>query len=252
MLRALVCLAFLCCPLIAFAEDKIQITGPASVAPGDLIILDATGSVIYDAPPLSYRWKLINSSKSFMPVEGGTKVVFSSGTPGDYKFMLVITGVRVKPEFLTTPPPVLLPEHFEAGDLEKTVTVKVEGVLPPPGPTPVPNPRPDLASELGMKKVAYEKAVVMTAGKSHIDEMAANQEIVASKLAAGGYSDIQEAMAELKELNNAVGRKMVPAAMSEWGAWASAWKTQADLTLRTNEQHVEGLTETAAGLRLAK
>lgn len=62
---------------------EVSIEGPKESAPGDLVILSAK------APGAKhFSWVLANSSKSFLPVEGGTKAVFASGASGKYIFIL--------------------------------------------------------------------------------------------------------------------------------------------------------------------
>jgi hypothetical protein len=71
----------------AQAQVAAVITGPKEAEPGDLIILDATRST-----GTAYHWELINSSKTFLPVENGTKAVFAAGQPGKYLFVLIVAG----------------------------------------------------------------------------------------------------------------------------------------------------------------
>lgn len=98
------------------------IDGPdGSVEPGDLVILDASRSTNAE----QYSWVLANSNKTFLPVDGGKKVVFSSGTPGEYVFILATAG---KDEA----------GNIALGLLKRPVIV---GKPVPPGPVP-PGPEP--------------------------------------------------------------------------------------------------------------
>lgn len=98
---------------------SLEIEGPTEALPGDLIVLEATGQ--HD----SVRWFLGNSHKSFLPVDGGTRVVFASGTPGEYRFFAV--GATI-----------------DAGKISldedtHTVVIGTPGPAPvPPSPTPTP------------------------------------------------------------------------------------------------------------------
>lgn len=99
------------------------IDGPdGSVEPGDLVILDASRSTNAE----QYSWVLANSNKTFLPVDGGKKVVFSSGTPGEYVFILATAG---KDEV----------GNIALGLLKRPIVV---GKPEPPGPGPGPAPEP--------------------------------------------------------------------------------------------------------------
>lgn len=69
----------------AMGQAKAVINGPTSAAPGDLVILSADGST-----GAAYRWQLVGSSKSFLPVNDNRQAVFASGTPGVYHFALAV------------------------------------------------------------------------------------------------------------------------------------------------------------------
>jgi hypothetical protein len=77
-------------PLSALAGPPVaSIKGPKTAAAGDLVILDASGS---DAT--TFTWVLANSDKTFLPVDGGKRCVFSSGTGGRFVFVLVVGKVE--------------------------------------------------------------------------------------------------------------------------------------------------------------
>lgn len=73
----------------ALGQVKAVIVAPTESEPGDLVVLDGSRS----SKAQQYRWLLVNSNKSFLPVDDGTKAVFASGQAGDYKFVLVVAGV---------------------------------------------------------------------------------------------------------------------------------------------------------------
>lgn len=128
------------------AADELKIYGPAKSDPGDLVILDASDSKIFDAAPQSYIWKLTNSTKTFMPMEGGSKVVFSSGTPGEYRFLLIGVSARMHdPDGEAGPEPPKL----QTVVLDKEVTVTV-GNQPDPSPGPGPQPGPGPSEKLNV------------------------------------------------------------------------------------------------------
>jgi hypothetical protein len=109
--------------LIAQAQPpKAVITGPKRAALGDLVILDASQST-----GTAYLWRLVNSDKTYLPVDANLRVVFSSGTPGDFIFALIAAGTNAN--------------GGPAADIS-THTLTVAGPAPGPGPTPPPNPTP--------------------------------------------------------------------------------------------------------------
>jgi hypothetical protein len=64
------------------AEPAAPIDGPATAAPGDLVILTAT------VPAKNYAWTCIPANKKWLAVEGGKQVVFANRTVGTYTFVL--------------------------------------------------------------------------------------------------------------------------------------------------------------------
>ena len=77
-------MTFLALLLIAVAPGiDVKIDGPATAAPGDLVILSAVSE-----GAKHYAWTLANSDKTFLPTDGGTKAVFASGKAGKYIFVL--------------------------------------------------------------------------------------------------------------------------------------------------------------------
>lgn len=100
-------------------NPRAVITGPKESSPGELVILDASQS-----SGMGYLWLLVNSEKSFLPVDNGMKCVFSTGTPGTYHFVLVVSGTN--------------PNGGPAAATAAHV-LKIAGATPP-GPDPPPNP----------------------------------------------------------------------------------------------------------------
>jgi hypothetical protein len=102
---------------------SLEIEGPSSATPGDLIVLEARGD------SEAVRWFLGNSSKTFLPVDGGKRVVFASGTPGEYRFFAVGATVDAG--------------KISLDDDTHTVVIGTPGPAPvPPNPTPTPTPVP--------------------------------------------------------------------------------------------------------------
>jgi hypothetical protein len=100
-----------------------SIKGPKTATAGDLVILDASAS---DAT--TFTWVLANSDKTFLPVDGGKRCVFSSGTPGRFVFVLIVGKV----------------EEGKSYAAETQWSVVIGGDVPtPPNPfPPTPNPPP--------------------------------------------------------------------------------------------------------------
>jgi hypothetical protein len=66
---------------------RALITGPDKCAVGDLVILDASQSL-----GQAYHWVLVNSQKTFLPIEEGRRLVFASGHEGEFIFVLIVGG----------------------------------------------------------------------------------------------------------------------------------------------------------------
>lgn len=62
---------------------SVDIQAPAEVGVGELVVLSVEGS---DAS--SFSWQVEPPTKHFMVIDDGRRAVFSSGTPGDYLFMV--------------------------------------------------------------------------------------------------------------------------------------------------------------------
>ena len=119
--RAILLNLVLCVTAIA-QQPSAVITGPKEAPVGDLVILDASQS-----QGLGFLWLLVNSDKSFLPVDGGVRCVFASGSPGKFIFVLVCSGTNNNGG-----PAAATAKH------ELTVT----GVTPVPNPNPQPKPDP--------------------------------------------------------------------------------------------------------------
>lgn len=104
--------------LLSLPGISVKINGPATAAPGDLVILQAVAD-----GAKHYAWTLANSDKTFLPTDGGTKAVFASGKAGKYIFVLsasdadglaqtkhVLTIGEPQPEPWPNPPPPPEPE----------------------------------------------------------------------------------------------------------------------------------------------
>lgn len=106
---------------------KARVEGPANANPGDLVVLDASGSV----GATRYAWLLAGSDKTFLPVDGGRRVVFASGTQGAYTFVLSVAGLDDEGKA-----DLAMVRHV------LTIGKPSPGPNPPPGPDPEPEPQP--------------------------------------------------------------------------------------------------------------
>lgn len=105
-------------------EPRAVITGPKESRPGALVVLDATEST-----GIGRMWLLAVSPEptSFLPVENGLKCIFASPTPGEYVFILVVSGTNANGG-----PAAAMAQH----------TVTLLGPRPPPDPPKPPIPPP--------------------------------------------------------------------------------------------------------------
>lgn len=108
---------FLCLALLA-DQPRALISAPATAAPGDLVILDATAS-----NGDVFIWESLDGIPC-LPVDGGHRCVFASGRPGAYRFLLATAGIVGAKAVVAT----------------ARVTVRIEAPAPPPPPTPAPTP----------------------------------------------------------------------------------------------------------------
>lgn len=117
--RYLAVAVLLCSAVCQAAEPKATasavIVAPNEVAPGDLLVLDASSS---DAA--SFEWR-VYPTKTILPVDAKKRCVFASGQPGEYLFILATAKGDA----------VAIAEH--------KVRVGQPGPTPiPPGPGPTP------------------------------------------------------------------------------------------------------------------
>lgn len=124
-MRTLACCLLLLWPAALFAQANAVITGPDRVQPGDLVVLDGSESLADDR-----EWILVNSNKQFLAFENDQKLVFASGDPGEYTFILAVSlsdaggsAVSVAQHVVTVGQPPKPPD--------------------PPGPGPDPEPEPE-------------------------------------------------------------------------------------------------------------
>lgn len=223
-------------PCTLQAQVKAVVDGPKEANPGDLVVLDATDSV-----GTVYAWTLLQN-RVCLPVDGGKRCVFASGTPGVYVFVLSVAG------------------QDSAGKVAIDVakhSVQI-GDNPGPGPTPDPNPpdpgpdptpEPDLT---GTAKVVYDAAMLIDSSQRTAEAKAFARvfRAVASKAAGLTSMTPQEMFAEtVKEISQKIGRQT----MVKWDSWETAWAAEMRKSAgSTRETHIKAWLDTADGLEAVR
>ena len=118
---------------------RAVVTGPKESRPGALVVLDAT-----ESQGLGRIWLLAVSPEptSFLPVESGLKCIFASPTPGEYVFILVVSGTN--------------PNGGPMADMA-THTVVLVGPRPPPVVVVPEDPQPVTPTKVDRVTYFYEK-----------------------------------------------------------------------------------------------
>ena len=185
---AIVAVALMTTPRAEAQQVQAVIVGPKESAAGDLIILDASQS----SGAVAYRWLLVNSGKTFLPIDDGLRCVFASGAAGKYIFVLVVAGTDNNQRLV-----VSMAEHVVA-----------IGVVPdpdPPGPIPPLPPDPTVPDgAYGLTKFVYSQRAKMPQDDlGRLALFATNYDEVAAKLIdpAGGYLSIAVAKLDIKTKN---------------------------------------------------
>ena len=221
-----------------YGQAKAVITGPETGTTGDLIVLsseDSEGSKMKVV-----HWDLVNSNKTCIQFDG--KVVFSSGEPGDYIFLLTVADYDAE---------------FEEVTLDTTKhTVTLKGLLPQPNPNPGPepgpdpnpgpdptpvNPEPNLA---GIAKECFDAMKSVDTKPGEALKLARNLETVAGKSAGLSWS-VRQMNQELMRLNTDFSSAD---AKARWKSWLDCFQdTMGDRTDRLGA--AEGMIEHAKGLK---
>jgi len=161
---------------------EVAIEGPKESAPGDLVILSAkaTGAK-------NYAWTLANSTKTFLPVEGGTKAIFASGAAGKYIFILAAS------------------DETSLGQVKHEVTIGTPEPEPPPIPPPPPTPPtpsfPDGRFKLSAFTYAETLKLPVNVRKATSGPVASNFRSMAAAIAAGAVTDPQAVCDKTAEMN---------------------------------------------------
>ncbi len=246
---SVILLLLLFSPLIAAAQVTAVISGPKTAEVGDLVILDGSGS-----SGTAFRWVLVGSKKTFLQIEGGKKLVFASGTTGEYVFVLVVGGQ-------------VQGGGMEVATQEYRLNVgNMPGPQPPPGPEPPPQPPPGPgpqpppqpppgpapvpAGTYGLTKIAYDAAMQIPASKRAIvgEALADNFEGTSAAIAAGTVRSVNDANKSLGEKNRAT----TGTDRELWVPVITAFANKmTSLRLATLAEHQEAYAAFGDGLRIA-
>lgn len=185
MLRKSLLISILCFASLCFAESpKAVITGPTGGVPGDIILLDASGSV-----GDHFVWKvsreLPDGRQALIVFEGGRKAVVAS-LPGQCEIW------------------------FAAGnkdgiDLIKYV-VNITGSTPNPTPGPQPFPQPDNKpqfpdSKLGISQRVYDVAKTIPRASGESQDLAKQFRGIVAQIAARTLSGSTSIIGAIKDAN---------------------------------------------------
>ena len=232
------------CPALS-QEAKAIIDGPKQALPGDLVVLDASRS-----QGRAFHWALLNSGKTFLTFENGRKLVFATGTPQEYVFVLIVGDSDGR-------------EKVSVDIAEHRVTVG-----------DVPGPSPDLPrGRWGFAQAAYGwvRELVPDDQRHYAEELAKNFEATAAVIENGEYDGlpgdeaIKKANLALQSLNRASLKYVDSNNQGDTKVWLpffAAWQKKADShnpptedhpqsdgTLRSVRDYAQAYKETAAGLK---
>jgi len=210
---------WLCLSSIALGQAEAVIDGPSESAPGDLIILSADKSICDDL-----AWQLVNSSKAFLPVEDGRKVVFASGDAGRYVFVLAVSKATA--------------DGSQVAIATHEITIgEPEPPKPPPKPPKPEPPKPDLP-ELGQE--AYRRVLQIDATSEEMDTLAKNVDT------ARNESTLSAIQTKLRDLN----RESVFATDEARNRWLSfaEWFAAQGKSWKTADQARDSLLDISGGL----
>lgn len=145
MKQILLCPLLCLCALPALADTKAVISGPPTAQAGDLVIIDAGGSL--DA--IVYNWQLADSTKTYWVSPDGKQLMFASGTPGRYTFILAVAGLDKNGQPTVDAAQYILTLVSPNPQPQPTPNpTPVPTPIPVPTPTPIPTPIPVPAADL--------------------------------------------------------------------------------------------------------
>ena len=204
----------------------IIIEGPTTAEIGDLVVLSVEKS-----NGVSFKWLVSPATKNVLVIDGGKRIVFSSGVEGTFTFHVATAKADT----------VDMVVH--------TVVIKANGPEPTPTPTP---PQPEPTPESTMTKVlkALVAGVDSDIKKSEVLEMARNFETVSMAIANGTLETPAEVVAATAELN----KKSLGDNLVIWSSFREGLSDQlktmaSDGVLSDTASHKTVWDEIAASLR---
>jgi|WetSurMetagenome_2_1015567.scaffolds.fasta_scaffold06167_2 hypothetical protein len=209
---------------IVNAKADIVIEGPTEIKIGQLAKLDVTKST-----GKTFKWKVLPPNTEFVTYDDGRKAVFSTGTAGEYIFIVACANDN---------------------DVDvKTFTVKVGDVVPNPAPVP-PSPVNPATGFTG-KVVDFTKLVNSPNKKAEAGKLAGGFTSVLQQI-QGGQLTTAEQIVEAQKIAN---RSALGNNLTSWLPFLEAlqkeMKSQAELGLLvTAEQHATIWKQIAEGLNL--
>lgn len=212
-------------PAVLFGQANAVIDGPDQVKPGDLVVLDGSESLADDR-----EWILVNSDKQFLSFEHDQKLVFASGTPGEYVFILAVSLSDANGSAVSV--------------AQHVVTVG----KPDPGPDDPDDPdEPDL-TDIGLAaKAAVERGDTRPSERSQISKAF---QALAGKAAGLASMTVEQIAGEASRSVKAV--LLTPSDQQRWAPFRDwfAKTMQAEVTDR--ETVIRLLDEVAAGIEAAR
>jgi len=204
------------------AKAEIIIEGPKEVAVGQLARLDVTKSA-----GGTFKWKVLPEGVDFEVYDDGRKVIFSSGTPGDYVFIVACANDN---------------------DVDvKVLTIRVGEGSPvtPPGP---PNP-PAPSAGLSGKVVDWANLVTSPNKKAEAQKLAESFTKVRQDIVNGQLATAEQIIVATKDSNRAA----LGNSLALWVPFLEKLQKEMQLqaeagVLVTPEQHAKVWGEIAAGL----
>lgn len=199
-----------------------NLTGPTSVKFGGVAKFTITNDNILDP-----KWRVYPSGVEI--ISSDRSAFLESSTPG--KYTVLVAGVLDGKTFL-----------------EERGTLVREPINPnpiPPGPNPGPNPVPPPGpAPVGFALEVAQRATGLP--KADCIALATNYETVASVIAAGGITKLEDAVVKITELN-----KSLSLDKTKWAAFATWLGSQYNEKAQTLKEAQKLAEDTAVGLRYA-
>lgn len=215
-----------------FVVPKQTVTGAEEVIPlGDIVVLKP--SVITDKPKyleaVDYEWTVLDSGKEKARVNQGLEDSIYFGSGIQKKKLMAIMHVTYVYCIHENDDPKGKIVQVATRHAKICVDINIGDANPPtppdPNPTPNPNPPPDLKDDLAKAAYGWAGSKVTDAGDRTKGAAALSKSFsgLASKIAAGGFSTVEDMLAQAHTANNsALSAAGVDA--THWHDWSLALK----------------------------